>query len=162
MRRVDIIATDQVDIEEGGYVSDGVINGKLVIVVTDTGAGISDENQRRLFNEIVQFTPEVLQAGGGSGLGLWITNSLVKMHNGSVRVHSAGEGMGCSFTAEIEMQRKSALMDLHAHRRPVSRNFPSLITDSFESPGLMRTSDERDVLDSESKVDDSKIGRAHV
>ena len=82
------------------------IHGKLVIVVADTGAGISPANQRRLFNEVVQFNPEVLQAGGGSGLGLWITNSLVGMHNGTVRVHSIGEGMGSSFTAEIEMQRR--------------------------------------------------------
>ena len=87
-----------------------IIDGKLIIVVTDTGAGISDENQRRLFHEIVQFNPEILQAGGGSGLGLWITNSLVSMHNGTVRVYSAGEGMGSSFTAEIEMQRKNPLI----------------------------------------------------
>ena len=89
------------------------IHGKLVIVVADTGAGISPANQRRLFNEVVQFNPEVLQAGGGSGLGLWITNSLVGMHNGTVRVHSIGEGMGSSFTAEIEMQRKN-LHDSHS------------------------------------------------
>ena len=38
-----------------------VTNGKLLIVVTDTGAGISEMNIRKLFNEIVQFTPEKLQ-----------------------------------------------------------------------------------------------------
>ena len=38
-----------------------IIYGKLVIVVTDTGAGISEANLRRLFTEIVQFTPEKLQ-----------------------------------------------------------------------------------------------------
>ena len=31
------------------------------------GAGISAENQQRLFKEIIQFNPEKLQAGGGSG-----------------------------------------------------------------------------------------------
>ena len=97
------------------------IHGKLVIVVTDTGAGISAANQQRLFNEIVQFNPEVLQAGGGSGLGLWITNSLVGMHNGTVRVYSAGEGMGSSFTAEIEMHRRSSLIApaTHSVRRSI-------------------------------------------
>ena len=49
------------------------LQGKLVVVVTDTGAGISTDNQKRLFKDIVQFSPEKLQAGGGSGLGLWIT-----------------------------------------------------------------------------------------
>jgi signal transduction histidine kinase len=35
--------------------------GKLVIVVHDSGAGISATNQKRLFKEIVQFQPEILQ-----------------------------------------------------------------------------------------------------
>ena len=81
------------------------VAGKLRIVVTDTGAGICAENQLRLFKEIVQFNPEVLQAGGGSGLGLWITSSIVKMHGGSISVFSAGVGRGSSFTVEIDMQR---------------------------------------------------------
>ena len=51
----------------------------LVIEVQDTGAGISPENQQRLFKEIVQFNPEKLQAGGGSGLGLFISKSVVDM-----------------------------------------------------------------------------------
>ena len=53
--------------------SSGFIRGRLVVEVVDSGAGISEENQRRLFHEIVQFNPEKLQAGGGSGLGLMIT-----------------------------------------------------------------------------------------
>jgi signal transduction histidine kinase/ActR/RegA family two-component response regulator len=79
--------------------------GKLRIVVTDTGAGISEENQSRLFKEIVQFNPEVLQAGGGSGLGLYITSSIVQMHAGTIRAYSAGAGKGSTFTVEIDMHR---------------------------------------------------------
>jgi signal transduction histidine kinase len=52
------------------------ITGNLVIVITDTGAGMSEDQQRRLFKEIIQFNPEKLQAGGGSGLGLWITSGI--------------------------------------------------------------------------------------
>jgi signal transduction histidine kinase len=102
--------------------------GKLVIVVTDSGAGISESNQKRLFKEIIQFSPEILQvgakqlisvlivtpilfveafshtflshisyllqAGGGSGLGLWITRGIVDLHEGKISVYSAGEGEG--------------------------------------------------------------------
>jgi signal transduction histidine kinase len=50
--------------------------GNLVIVITDTGAGMSEDQQSRLFKEIIQFNPEKLQAGGGSGLGLWITGGI--------------------------------------------------------------------------------------
>lgn len=83
---------------------DGTV-GKLVVVVTDTGAGISTENQKRLFKEIVQFSPEKLQSGGGSGLGLWITAGILDLHGGSIRVHSDGEQMGASFTVEVPMTR---------------------------------------------------------
>ena len=85
-----------------------IVNGKLRIAVTDTGAGISEANQARLFKEVVQFNPEVLQAGGGSGLGLWITNSIVQMHSGSIRVSSKGPGQGTSFIVEIDMQRRTS------------------------------------------------------
>jgi signal transduction histidine kinase/CheY-like chemotaxis protein len=79
--------------------------GSLVVVITDTGAGISRENQKRLFNEIIQFSPELLQAGGGSGLGLWITKGILDLHSGSIFVQSEGEGFGTTFTVEIPMAR---------------------------------------------------------
>ena len=82
-----------------------LINGHLIVVVTDSGAGISAENQKRLFKDIVQFNPEKLQAGGGSGLGLWISSGIVDLHDGKISVYSDGEGTGCSFTVEIPMLR---------------------------------------------------------
>lgn len=80
-------------------------HGRLVISVKDSGAGISKENQSRLFKEIVQFSPEKLQAGGGSGLGLWITSGIVELHEGQISVFSDGEGNGSSFTVEMPMIR---------------------------------------------------------
>lgn len=48
------------------------------IAVKDTGAGISVQNQKKLFGQYVQFNAASLQQGKGSGLGLWITKS--KLH----------------------------------------------------------------------------------
>jgi signal transduction histidine kinase/ActR/RegA family two-component response regulator len=86
-----------------------VTSGRLRIVVTDTGAGISQENLVLLFKEIVQFNPEVLQAGGGSGLGLYITSSIVQMHGGTICAYSAGAGSGSTFTVDIDMQLRRLL-----------------------------------------------------
>jgi signal transduction histidine kinase/CheY-like chemotaxis protein len=83
----------------------GTVWGTLVMTVSDTGAGISSENQKRLFNEIIQFNPEKLQAGGGSGLGLWITRAIVDLHDGRISVSSEGEGKGSCFTVEMPMMR---------------------------------------------------------
>ena len=46
-----------------------VIRGRLVLIVSDSGPGISKRNQPRLFKEGVQFNAHKLQAGGGSGFG---------------------------------------------------------------------------------------------
>ena len=81
-------------------------SGVLVIEVHDSGAGVSAENQARLFKEIVQFDPEKLQACGGSGLGLFISKSIVDMHEGVISVRSEGEGHGSTFRLEIPMTRR--------------------------------------------------------
>jgi signal transduction histidine kinase/CheY-like chemotaxis protein len=116
------------------------VEGKLVIVVKDTGAGISRENQKRLFNEIVQFNPEKLQAGGGSGLGLWITQEILNLHDGSISVSSEGEGMGSSFTIELPMIRQPACLSsvpLAPPTTPSSSPSPA----SYESYGKSSNSE---------------------
>ena len=45
----------------------------MEVTVKDTGAGMSADNLHKLFGEGVQFNANVLQGGGGSGLGLFIT-----------------------------------------------------------------------------------------
>ena len=81
------------------------VSGELIIEVRDSGAGISEENQRRLFKEVVQFNPELLQNGGGSGLGMCISKGIMDMHGGSISVHSPGEGRGSVFTLRLPMTR---------------------------------------------------------
>ena len=54
-----------VDVEEGGLSNHNDVHtiqkGMLRISVTDSGAGITPENQKKLFKEIIQFNPEILQ-----------------------------------------------------------------------------------------------------
>ncbi|HRR42260.1 MAG TPA: ATP-binding protein, partial [Syntrophales bacterium] len=61
------------------------------IVVSDTGTGISNENKNRIFD------PFFTTSNEGTGLGLSITHSIVKEHDGSIRVESE-EGRGTEFT----------------------------------------------------------------
>ena len=58
---------------EGADKETDVLHGNLRVSVTDTGAGIAIEDQGKLFKTVVQFRPEVLQAGGGSGFGMFIS-----------------------------------------------------------------------------------------
>ena len=78
-------------------------NGNLIIIVTDSGPGISEANQKKLFRSVVQFDPEKNQGGGGSGFGLFISKGIVDLHNGTIAVRSEGEGHGCSFILTMSM-----------------------------------------------------------
>ncbi len=71
------------------------------IVVTDNGIGMLPEELERAFEMFVQGerTPDRTQ--GGLGIGLALVRSLVQLHGGSVRVHSAGHGEGSTFTVTL-------------------------------------------------------------
>jgi signal transduction histidine kinase len=71
--------------------------GSVTIKVTDSGAGLSKQNLSQLFQEGVQFNANKLQAGGGSGLGLWISKGIVDLHHGLLSATSPGIGLGCTF-----------------------------------------------------------------
>jgi PAS domain S-box-containing protein len=85
--------------EEGSItISTKVIDdGKLVqISVKDTGVGISEENQKILFQAFRQVDNSSTRKVGGTGLGLAITKHLVEMHGGSIWLNSR-EGAGSTF-----------------------------------------------------------------
>lgn len=62
---------------------------------------MKQENLRKLFSPYVQIEAEKLQEGKGTGLGLWISRSIVNMHGGNVGAFSAGEGFGSTFYFEL-------------------------------------------------------------
>lgn len=69
--------------------------GQLTVLfaVKDTGIGISDEQQQRIFHEFQQADSSTSRRYGGSGLGLSITRKLVEAHEGQISLHSTpGEG----------------------------------------------------------------------
>jgi PAS domain S-box-containing protein len=57
------------------------------IVVADNGAGISESVRARLFQPFV-----TTKRDKGTGLGLWVSASIIERHNGSIRVRSVAEG----------------------------------------------------------------------
>jgi len=88
-----------------------VDHNKVKIAVVDSGPGISEENQKKLFKSIVQFNPGKLQDGGGTGLGLYISKGICELHNGDLTVFSAGEGTGCTFTVLIPLSYENGALE---------------------------------------------------
>ncbi|MEZ0225817.1 MAG: ATP-binding protein [Alphaproteobacteria bacterium] len=69
---------------------------ELLFGVTDTGIGISEEHQERLFRKFSQADASISQKFGGSGLGLSITKQLVELMGGKIKCVSR-EGKGTTF-----------------------------------------------------------------
>ena len=79
-----------------------VANGRDVIElsVSDTGIGMTPEQQAKLFEEFTQADATTAQRFGGTGLGLAITRKLARMMGGDVTVTSE-PGKGSAFTVRL-------------------------------------------------------------
>jgi len=77
--------------------------GHVTIHVIDTGIGVSSQKQKKLFSKFVQADGSTTREFGGTGLGLTITKSLVKLMGGIIELESKGENKGThvSFTIPI-------------------------------------------------------------
>ena len=108
-----VIRCDKVDIErciinlvgnavkftpEGGLIEVLLqdLDDKVKIIVKDNGIGISEENQKIIFDRFNQVVDESSEQKGGSGLGLTITKQLITLHNGEIYVESE-VGVGSEF-----------------------------------------------------------------
>ena len=79
---------------------------RVIMVVADTGIGMSQDYLDRLFTPFLQENAETAQNYGGSGLGLSIVKSLVDLMGGTISVHSE-KGTGTEFTVILPMERVS-------------------------------------------------------
>jgi CheY-like chemotaxis protein len=75
--------------------------GEFIVTVADHGPGLGAEQLQQIFKEGVQFNPNKLQAGQGSGLGLWISKEIVNLHHGKIAVRSEGLGQGSTFEVSL-------------------------------------------------------------
>jgi CheY-like chemotaxis protein len=78
-----------------------VPRGTVTISVKDSGSGLNEQELAEIATEGVQFNANELQAGQGSGLGLFISKGIVEQHGGRLVVESEGIGKGCTFSVSL-------------------------------------------------------------
>jgi signal transduction histidine kinase/CheY-like chemotaxis protein len=80
----------------------------IQIEVSDTGIGITAEQQSQLFNSFVQADSSISRKFGGTGLGLAISKRIVEMMHGRIWVESEfGKGAAFKFFIQAERGRES-------------------------------------------------------
>jgi len=78
-------------------------SGVLIIEIIDTGIGISEEEQKKLFKPFNQANNLVRSKYGGSGLGLWITKQIVYLMSGFIKLRSEPQ-KGTRFTISLPLK----------------------------------------------------------
>jgi len=72
----------------------------VYISVKDSGIGISEENQAKIFDRFFRAEDQIVQQVRGTGLGLAIVRALVEMHGGELKVEST-PNVGSTFTFNL-------------------------------------------------------------
>jgi len=84
---------------------------EITAIVADTGQGMSEEVQSKLFTPFLQADSSMTRKYGGSGLGLAITQSLARMMEGDVTMIS-NQGRGSEFTLIVKGQKSESVQIL--------------------------------------------------
>ena len=96
--------TDQGGITIKASAADGAYN----LAVRDSGPGISEADQQKLFQEFQQADNSITKSKGGTGLGLAISKKIIELHGGSISVQSSvGHGSTFAFTLPITVERQA-------------------------------------------------------
>lgn len=114
-------------------------DGMFIMRVTDTGVGIPENERQHIFDRFYQIRGNNIN-GGGTGIGLNLTHSLVLMHHGTIELKENSSGQGTCFEIRLPLGNR------HLKMEEMSQEIPSLAS--------MPHHDETDlIIDATSSVD---------
>lgn len=118
------------------------VDGKAVVLVSDTGIGMGEDLLPRVFDLFTQAerTPDRTQ--GGLGIGLALVRSLVQLHGGSVTAASVGPNQGSTFTVTLPLAQSDA----------EAASMTSLPVSSARPRRVLVVDDNRDAVDTLASV----------
>ena len=81
-----------------------IIDGKYRIVISDTGAGMTQEEISYLFESFSRGKAGTELCAEGAGLGLYVARKFVEMHGGKIWAESPGKEKGSTFYIELPIK----------------------------------------------------------
>ena len=126
----DNLLSNAIKYTQAGSVSfhSGYDGKTLALIVEDTGSGMSEEEQQRVFGEFERLSNAATQ--DGFGLGLSIVKRIVDMMHGKIRLESE-KGRGSRFTVEVPMNTADGISDEEKYKpeRRFERSFSVIVLD---------------------------------
>ncbi len=106
--------------EQGNVLVSAVRDGdRIAIAVTDSGCGISPQDQKLLFERFRQVGDTLTDKPSGTGLGLAICKQFVEHHGGTIRVESA-LGLGSTFSFSLPLPASDLMTDSAPSPEPMA------------------------------------------
>jgi PAS domain S-box-containing protein len=139
------LLTNAIKFTDQGYVllrvdevgmDDDPANVYLKISVQDTGIGIDEEAQSKLFGKFVQADSSITRKFGGTGLGLAICKQLAERMNGGVGLESK-KGEGSTFWFTVQLKRDKQVQDVAAHTNYLRGSKVLLLIDSDQNRKIL-------------------------
>ncbi len=76
-------------------------DNSVQLTILDDGVGFEKSQARKVFKKFFQIEQQELTRAGGTGLGLYMVDQVVRLHKGKVVAHSEGPGKGSEFIVSL-------------------------------------------------------------
>lgn len=129
--------------------------------VTDTGCGMSEEEQKRMFNRFSQASPKTYTQYGGSGLGLFISKRLVELQGGQIGLSSQVD-VGSRFAFYVPAKEDAQSTDKLRPDMAIRTKSKTLIPTALNGARSGQGSSSYSVLVVEDNLVNQKVLQKHL